>query len=184
MHSRPYFKILSHSRHYCDLISWWMWFRCNNNNIEEISSLEDEKYVSEENKSIFINTEFLKLFHEIYIKFYKKNQIIKSLNQESHIIESHKFRINTLSEFHEKILKYNIFISQCLLTFILYLILLNILIDIFLSTLYKKDLKRWKNNPFNRVSEELRMVFMDKCLLPVSLNRGVTLLGIEGVCGV
>ncbi len=38
---------------------------------------------------------------------------------------------------------------------------------IFLPALYNKDLKRWRNNLFNHVSEELRAEFMDKCLLPV-----------------
>jgi len=37
---------------------------------------------------------------------------------------------------------------------------------IFLPALYNKDLKRWKNNRFNHVSEELRAEFMDRCLLP------------------
>src|SRR5579859_765877 len=37
---------------------------------------------------------------------------------------------------------------------------------IFLPVLYNKDQKRRKNNLFNRVTEEVRAEFMDKCLLP------------------
>ena len=83
---------------------------------ETLNDLEDKEYLFERDEFIFINAEFLKLFHEIYIEFHKKNHVIESLNREFHTIES---RINASSEFHGKILEYNTFISQCLLIFIL-----------------------------------------------------------------
>ena len=85
--------------------------------IEEISSLEDEEHTPEKNEFILINTELLKLFHEMRIELHKKNHIIEFLNRESHVFES---RINVSPEFHGKISEYNIFISQYLLIFILY----------------------------------------------------------------
>ena len=82
-----------------------------------LNDFKDKEYSSEKDKSIFINTKFLKLFHEIYIEFHKKNHVIESLNREFHIIKS---RISTSLEFHGKISEYNIFISQYLLIFTLY----------------------------------------------------------------